>query len=70
MLATHSWQAARFIPAAQHEELITAGILPVPEPLLMTGIAIGLQVMLLTPQPLRPEAQPDPARTKVGFQAG
>ena len=58
----------RFIPAAQHEELITAGITPVPLPLLMARIAVGLEVMLLTPQPFRPEAQPHPARRNVGLQ--
>ena len=35
----------------------------------MTGVAILLQVMLLPPQPLRPEAQPDPARRNVGLQS-
>ena len=34
----------------------------------MTGVAILLQVMLLPPQPLRPEAQPHPARRNVGLQ--
>ena len=34
----------------------------------MARVAILLQVMLLTPQLLRPEAQSDPARTNVGFQ--
>ena len=60
---------ARFIPTAQHEELITAGVPPVPEPLRMTGVAILLQVMLLAPQPPGPEAQPHPARRNVGLQS-
>ena len=60
---------ARFIPAAQHEELVAAGILPVLQPFLMTVVAILLQVMLLTPQLLRPEAQSDPALRNVGFQS-
>ncbi|CAI8044142.1 hypothetical protein GBAR_LOCUS24515, partial [Geodia barretti] len=58
----------RLIPAAQHEELVAAGVLPVPEPFLMTGIAIGLQVILLPPQLLGAEAQPHPAGRNVGFQ--
>ena len=61
--------AAGFIPAAQHEELITAGVPPVPEPLRMTGVAILLQVLLLTLQPPGPEAQPHPARWNVGLQS-
>ena len=32
------------IPAPQHEELAVSGILPIGQPLLMTGISIGLQV--------------------------
>ena len=59
---------SRLIPAAQHEELVAAGILPVPAPLLMTGVAIGLQVMLLAPQPLRPETQPYQPSRDAGFQ--
>ena len=35
----------------------------------MTGVAILLKVMLLPPQPLRPEAQPHPARRNVGLQS-
>ena len=59
---------SRLIPAAQHEELVAAGILPVPAPLFMTGVAIGLQVMLLAPQPLRPETQPYQPSRDVGLQ--
>ena len=58
----------RLIPAAQHEELIAAGIPPVLEPLLMAGVAVIRKVALLPPKPLRPEAQPYPARRDVGFQ--
>ena len=35
----------------------------------MTGVAILLQVLLLTPQPPGPEAQPHPARRNVGLQS-
>ena len=35
----------------------------------MTVVAILLQVMLLTPQPLRPETQPDPALRNIGLQS-
>ena len=35
----------------------------------MARIAILLQVMLLPPQPFRPEAQPHPARRNVGLQS-
>ena len=59
---------ARFIPAAQHEELITAGILPVPEPFLMAAITVGFQVVLLPPQPPGPETQPYQPSRDVGFQ--
>ena len=58
----------RLIPAPQHEELVTAGVPPVPEPFLMAGVAVGLQMMLLAPQPLRPEAQPHSALSYVAFQ--
>ena len=58
----------RLIPAPQHEELVTAGIPPVPQPFLMAGVAIGLQVVLLAPQPPGPEAQPHPALSYVAFQ--
>ena len=34
----------------------------------MAGVAVGLEIALLPPQPLRPEAQPHPARSYVGFQ--
>ena len=34
----------RLIPTTEHEELVAAGISPVPEPLLMAGVAIGIQV--------------------------
>ena len=60
---------ARFIPAPQHEELVAAGSLPVLKPFAMAGVAIGLQVVLLTPQPLGPEAQPYQALRDVGFQS-
>ena len=36
----------RLVPAPQHEELVGAGSLSVPEPFLMAGITVGLQVML------------------------
>ena len=58
----------RFIPAAEHEELVATGIPPVPEPFLMTAVAVCLEVVLLAPQPLRPEAQPHSARRNVSFQ--
>ena len=36
----------------------------------MTVVAILLKVMLLTPQPFRPEAQPHPARRNISLQHG
>ena len=58
----------RLIPAPQHEELVAASVPPVPEPFLMAGVAFGLEIAPLPPQPLRPEAQPHSARSNVGFQ--
>ena len=58
----------RFIPAPQHEELIAAGSLPVPEPFLMSGVTVGFEILLLAPQPLGPKAQPYPAVRYMGFQ--
>ena len=59
---------SRLIPAPQHEELVAAGSTPLFKPCIMTGIAIGLQVILLPPQLLGAEAQPHPANPNVGFQ--
>ena len=58
----------RFVPAAQHEELAATDILPVGQPLLMTGVAVLRQVALLAPEALGPEAQPDLARSNVRLQ--
>ena len=58
----------RLIPAPQDEELVAASILPIPEPLLVAGVAVGLEIVLLPPQPRRPAAQPHSARSNVGFQ--
>ena len=60
--------ARRFIPAPQHKELVAARIPPLTQPLLVAPITVGLQVMLLPPQPPGPETQPDPARRNVGLQ--
>ena len=56
------------IPAPHHEELSVSGILPIGQPLLMTGISIGLQVVLFPPQPLGPEAQSHLIPGYVRFQ--
>ena len=45
-----------------------ASILPVLQPLLMARVTVGLQVMPLPPQLLRPETQPHPARRNVSLQ--
>ena len=58
------------IPAPQHEELAAAGILPIGQPFLMAPVPVGLQVTLLPPQPLGPEAQSHPARRYVDLQSG
>ena len=60
--------ARRLIPATQHEELVTARLSPVPEPFLMAGVAVCLEVVLLTPQFLGPKAQSHPALGNVSFQ--
>ena len=59
----------RLVPAAQHEELVTAACLPIPEPFLVTGVAVLRQVALLAPEPFGAEAQPDPSCLNVRFQS-
>ena len=61
--------ARRFIPAPQYKELVAARIPPLTQPLLVAPITVGLQVMLLPPQPPGPEAQPYQALRNVGFQS-
>ena len=60
--------ATRLISTAQHEEVVAAGPAPIPDPVLVTGIPVGLQVVLLSPQLPGAKAETHPPGLYVRLQ--